>query len=304
MFTRMRRIAKLGFTNFWRNRWMSMAAILIITMTLTTMGIFVVLSYFATSASNALKDKVTVQVDFTDSATDTMIQEMQRDLSSQAGVLATYISKEDALKDFQTRSDIKQTTKDLINEKNNPLPRGLKIRTVNLDNLDKVNTIVRQDEYKPYIYNFTNDSNDNKLLIDRVNSGTKMIKQLAAVLTIVFIIVAIFVTLNTVQMAIHARKDEIEIMRLVGAGQAYVRVPFYVEGALMGMLGAAFSFVILYSGLRYFDSISRSYLSGLNIDLFSAFSGNIVQIIIVLLGAGILLGTLCTAYSIRRYVKV
>jgi len=304
MFTRLRRIARLGFTNFWRNRWMSMAAILIITMTLTTMGIFVVLSYFANSASEALKDKVTVQVDFTDSASEEIIQDMQRDLSSEAGVLATYISKEDALADFQSRSDIKQSTKDLITSNNNPLPRGLRIRATELDNLNKIDEIVKQNKYQPYIYNFTNDSEDNKLLIDRVNKGTKMIKQMAAVLTVVFIIVAIFVTLNTVQMAIHSRKDEIEIMRLVGAGQSYVRVPFYLEGSLMGMMGAALSFLILYGGMRYFDSISRSYVSGLGIDLFSAFGSNIIQIIIVLLGVGILLGTLCTAYSIRKYVKV
>ena len=302
MFVRIIRVLKLGLINFWRNKWMSVAAMLIIMMTLVMMGTFVILSYFANSASQALKNKITVQVDFTDGASEEDIQDLQKQLASQVNAIATYISKEDALKDFKSRTDIKQSTRDLVDTGNNPLPRGLRIRSIELDDLNKVEAIVKQPKYKSIVYNFSYD--DNKLLIARVNNGTKLIQRTAAYLTLVFVVVAIFVTLNTVQMAIYARRDEIEIMRLVGASRAYVKIPFYVEGALYGLVAAALSFVLMYFGTRYFAGLSQSYLSGLNIDIFKVVQGHLGAMLASQLMVGLCLGVLCSEISVRRYIKI
>jgi cell division transport system permease protein len=299
---RIQRVLKLGFINFWRNKWMSTAAMLIIMMTLVMIGTFIVLSYFANSASQALKNKVTVQVDFTDGASEDDIQGLQKQLASQVNAIATYISKEDALKDFKNRTDIKQSTRDLIDTSNNPLPRGLRIRSMELDDLSKVETIVKQPKYEAIVYNFSYD--DNKLLISRVNNGTKLIQKTAAYLTLVFIIVAIFVTLNTIQMAIYARRDEIEVMRLVGASRAYVKIPFYVEGALYGLVAATLSFVVVYFGTRYFASLSQDYLSGLNINIFQEVQNHFSTMLISQLLVGLFLGVICSEISVRRYIKV
>ncbi|HPL56195.1 MAG TPA: hypothetical protein PLC05_01680, partial [bacterium] len=94
IFTRIKRISKLGIVNTWRNRWLSVPAVFIIMMTLFMMGVFVVLGYIANTTSDTLKDKITVQVDFNDSATEDVIQNLQQKLSQQTGVIATYISKQ------------------------------------------------------------------------------------------------------------------------------------------------------------------------------------------------------------------
>ena len=302
MIVRLRRVVILGLVNFWRNKWMSVAAVLIIMMTLIMMGTFVVLSFFANNVSKALKNKVTVQVDFTEAAEEGDIQNLQQALSSQAGVVASYISKEDALADFKSRADIKQSTRDLIDASNNPLPRGLRVRSVELDNLSKVETIVKQPTYQPIIYNFSYD--DNKLLIERINNGTKFIKKTAAYLTVIFVVVAIFVTLNTIQMAIYARRDEIEVMRLVGASRAYVKIPFYVEGALYGVVAALMSFVIIYFGTRYFSGLSQSFLLSLDMDILKSIGGHFGTIMLSQLVAGLALGVVCSEISIRRYIRV
>jgi len=302
MIVRLRRVVILGLVNFWRNKWMSVAAVLIIMMTLIMMGTFVVLSFFANNVSKALKNKVTVQVDFTEAAKEEDIQGLQQTLSSQAGVVASYISKEDALADFKSRADIKQSTRDLIDASNNPLPRGLRVRSVELDNLSKVETIVKQPAYQPLIYNFSYD--DNKLLIERINNGTKFIKKTAAYLTIIFVVVAIFVTLNTIQMAIYARRDEIEVMRLVGASRAYVKIPFYVEGALYGVVAALMSFVIIYFGTKYFSTLSQSFLLSLDMDILKSIQGHFGTIMLSQLLAGLALGVVCSEISIRRYIRV
>ncbi|HLB31933.1 MAG TPA: permease-like cell division protein FtsX [Patescibacteria group bacterium] len=302
MIVRLRRVVILGLVNFWRNKWMSVAAVLIIMMTLIMMGTFVVLSFFANNVSKALKNKVTVQVDFTEAAEEGDIQNLQQALSSQAGVVASYISKEDALADFKSRADIKQSTRDLIDASNNPLPRGLRVRSVELDNLSKVETIVKQPTYQPIIYNFSYD--DNKLLIERINNGTKFIKKTAAYLTVIFVVVAIFVTLNTIQMAIYARRDEIEVMRLVGASRAYVKIPFYVEGALYGVVAALMSFVIIYFGTKYFSGLSQSFLLSLDMDILKSIGGHFGTIMLSQLVAGLALGVVCSEISIRRYIRV
>lgn len=302
ILTKINRITGLGLVNAWRNRWLSIPAIFIITLTLTMMGTFIALSIFANATSEALKDKVTVQVDFNDSATEADIQGLQKALSAQAGVIATYISKEDALADFKSRSDIKQSTRDIVSKENNPLPRGLRIRSLELDDLTGVEAIVKQAKYKPIIYNFSYE--DNKLLIERINSGTKFIKKSAAILTGVFVLVAILVTLNTIQMAIYSRKDEIEIMRLVGASQAYVRVPFYLEGALYGLISAILSFVLVYFGAKYFSSISMNYLRGMDLDVYKIFMGYFWEILLAQVATGIILGVVCSSVSIRKYVRI
>src|SRR3990167_1734832 len=302
MIVRLRRVVILGLVNFWRTKWMSVAAVLIIMMTLIMMGTFVVLSFFANNVSKALKNKVTVQVDFTEAAEEGDIQNLQQALSSQAGVVASYISKEDALADFKSRADIKQSTRDLIDASNNPLPRGLRVRSVELDNLSKVETIVKQPTYQPIIYNFSYD--DNKLLIERINNGTKFIKKTAAYLTVIFVVVAIFVTLNTIQMAIYARRDEIEVMRLVGASRAYVKIPFYVEGALYGVVAALMSFVIIYFGTKYFSGLSQSFLLSLDMDILKSIGGHFGTIMLSQLVAGLALGVVCSEISIRRYIRV
>ncbi len=301
MLVRLRRIIGLGLVNFWRNKWMSVAAILIIMMTLIMMGTFVVLSFFAGNVSRALKNKVTVQVDFIDDATEANIQDLQEALSNQIGVVATYISKEDALEDFKSRSDIKQGTRDLIDATNNPLPRGLRIRSLELDNLSRVEAIVKLPAYTKIIYNFSYD--DNKLLIERINNGTKFIQRTAAYLTVIFVIVAIFVTLNTIQMAIYARRDEIEIMRLVGASRAYVKIPFYVEGALYGATAAFLSFIIIFFGTRYFSNLSQSFLLSLDMNILNSLKGHFGIIIISQLLVGLFLGVVCSEISIRRYIR-
>ena len=302
MIVRLKRVVILGLVNFWRNKWMSVAAVLIIMMTLIMMGTFVILSFFANNVSQALKNKVTVQVDFTEAAKEEDIQSLQQTLSSQVGVVASYISKEDALADFKSRADIKQSTRDLIDASNNPLPRGLRVRSVELDNLSKVETIVKQPVYQPIIYNFSYD--DNKLLIERINNGTKFIKKTAAYLTVIFVVVAIFVTLNTIQMAIYARRDEIEVMRLVGASRAYVKIPFYVEGALYGVVAALMSFVIIYFGTKYFSNLSQSFLLSLDMDILKSIRGHFGTIMLSQLAAGLALGVVCSEISIRRYIRI
>ena len=301
-FTRIKRVLGLGFVNTWRSRWLSFPAVLIIMMTLVMMGTFMALGYIAGTTSQALKDKITVQVDFTDAAKEDQIRDLQKLLSSQAGIMATYISKEDALKDFKSRADIKQETRDLITAENNPLPRGLRIRALELDDLTKVETIVKQKQFKSIIYNFSYE--DNKLLIERVNSTTKFIKKAAAVITLVFVLVAIMVTLNTIQMAIYSRRDEIEIMRLVGAGQVYVKAPFYIEGALYGIVAAAIAFVLLFVACKYFSDVSANYLRDLSIDAYATFLANFWKILLAELFAGAALGMICSAISIRKYVKI
>jgi len=302
IFTRIRRISRLGIINAWRNRWLSVPAVFIIMMTLFMMGIFIVLGYIANTTSDTLKDKITVQVDFNDSATEEIIQILQQKLSQQTGVIATYISKQDALQDFKSRTDIKQETRDLITEENNPLPRGLRIRTLDLDNLSAVEQVVREKQFEQYIYKFSYE--DNKLLIERVNEATKFIKRAAAVMTSIFVFVAIMVTLNTIQMAIYSRRDEIEIMRLVGASQSYVKVPFYIEGAIYGISAATLAFLFLIFAASYFNSISASYFRGLNLDAYGILMRHFFQVFFLQLLAGALLGMFSSAISIRKYVRI
>ena len=105
-------------------------------------------------------------------------------------------------------------------------------------------------------------------------------------------------------MAIYARRDEIEVMRLVGASRAYVKIPFYVEGALYGVVAALMSFVIIYFGTKYFSGLSQSFLLSLDMDILKSIGGHFGTIMLSQLVAGLALGVVCSEISIRRYIRV
>ena len=123
-------------------------------------------------------------------------------------------------------------------------------------------------------------------------------------MTTIFVVVAIMVTLNTIQMAIYSRRDEIEIMRLVGASQSYVKVPFYIEGAIYGISAATLAFLLLVLSASYFNSVSASYFRGFNLDAYGILMSHFFQVLLLQLLAGALLGIFSSAISIRKYVRI
>lgn len=321
--SRLRRIIKLGVTNFWRNRWLSLAASLMIMLTLMTMGIFALLTIFANATAEGIKDRIDLNVYFYENATEDQIKELQYTLANRADVKEVhYVTKEEALALWQRRN-VNSKVKALITKEENALPRYLQIKPNVPESLDAIAGQLTAEKYQPYIRSVTYD--ETKAPIEKLIRLTSFIRRMGWALTVFLLAISLVVVLNTIRLTIFTRRDEIEIMRLVGANSSFIRIPFSVEAILYGSIGAllAYSIVCLimtYFGGRlagyfadvanagntpyfyliqpYFDGVATGSLT-LATSFVSLWHLGVLQLLV-----GILFAVSCSMIALRRYLRV
>lgn len=297
------RIIKLGLTNFWRNRWLSFAATLIMTMTLLIVSFFVISTLAVGKATDSIRAKMDISVYFNDSASSEQISDLQKQLAARSDVKKiAYISKEDALVIFAKQQQGKKIAQ-VINPNENPLPRSLDIKVMKAEDLSAIADYLKQDQLKPIIQNISYQ--DNKEIIDRLVAITAFTREFGWFICGIFILISILVIINTIRLTIFTRRDEIEIMRLVGANDSFIKIPFVVEGLLYGILATVFSVVIVAVGVMMLVPRVNHYLGATNSQIFiNFFMNSIWQMIFLELFVGMIIGVCCSLISIKNYLKI
>ncbi|MFA6492682.1 MAG: permease-like cell division protein FtsX [Patescibacteria group bacterium] len=299
-----KRITKLGLTNFWRNRWLSLASTLVMTLTLLIISTFVVMTLVINKTTDRIKSKMDITVYFKDTATTEEIANLQQQLASRADVSEVkYISKEEALGIWQEQQK-NQRIKELVSSTENPLPRSLAIKSTNPSELNNINDYLSTDDFSLIIHKISYE--ENKAIIDKLLAITSFVKKIGWLFSSLFIIVSVLVILNTIRLAIFTRKDEIEIMRLVGASDKFIKVPFVVEGSLYGVIASVLALVLMVIGIYVVIApLVTQYLgAGVTENLKSFFTSHIFYIILIQFLVGIVIGIGCSMFSIRKYLKV
>ena len=319
-----KRIFKLGLTNFWRNGWLSLAASLMIMLTLLTMGVFAVLNVFINATAEGIKDRIDLSVYFYENATEQQIKDMQYVLANRADVSTVhYITKDEAFELWQKRA-INEKVKGLVTKDDNPLPRSLQIKATRPEALESIARSLQADTYKPYVREISYQK--TKVTIDKLIRLTNFVRRLGWVVTVFLLSISLIVILNTIRLTIFTRRDEIEIMRLVGANNIFIRIPFSIEAILYGVLGALLAYVMIafimsYFGPRiasyfadissasttsyfyliqpYFDSISDTAGAGMIRSLATLWPLGLLQLVI-----GIIFSVACSMLALRRYLRV
>lgn len=298
--TTLYRIAKTSFKSFCRNWWLSLAATLIMVLTLITISFFVSLLVITNKTTESLRDKADLIVYFNDTSSKDQIFALQNILVSRTDVKnVNYVSKEKALERWKAQQG-NETVKNYITETDNPLPQSLEVKAQTPEDLDKINTYLLGDDYKPIIKTISYEK--NKQLINKLVNITKFVKKVGYSLSTVFVLISILIIYNTVRLTIFARSEEIDIMKLVGGSDWYIRGPFVLEGIGYGVLGAIISSIVFYLFFRLTIPQAEAYL-GLS-DLNSSYLGlNILVIILMQFLAGILLGGFCSIIAVKKHLK-
>lgn len=294
------RITKTSVISLWRNRWLSLAATLIMVLTLFTISVFVSLLVVTNKTTQALRDKVDMTVYFNETTTKDQIFSIQNILLTRSDIKnVDYISKEKALERWKIRNKDDEKIRDVISESDNPLPRSLEVKTQNPEDLEKINTYLNGNDYKPLIRDIS--YRKNKDLVNRLVSITSFIKLGGYTLSGVFVLIAILIIYNTIRLTIYARSEEIEIMKLVGGSDWYIRGPFILEGVSYGILGAIISSIIFYFAFKFTIPIAENYLGLTNLN--SSYLGmNMALIVLMQALAGLLLGTFCSIIAVRKHL--
>ncbi|MEI6498733.1 MAG: permease-like cell division protein FtsX [bacterium] len=300
-FRSLNRIFRTSMVSFWRNRWLSLAATLMMVLTLFIISFFVSILLITNKTTESLRSKVDMSVYFNDSTSKDQIFALQNILLSRSDIKSVeYKSKERALEIWRENHRDNIKIRDAISETNNPLPRSLDVKTERPEDLENINVFLSAADYKPLILevSYTN----SKIIIDRLVKITNFAENVGWTASAIFVIISVLIIFNAISLAINSRREEIEIMRLVGASDWYVQGPFFIEGAGYGLLGAILASIISLAVIKFSFPAVVNYLGGASADLI--FSGINYWIIIGLeVIVGLFLGISCTILATRKYLK-
>jgi cell division transport system permease protein len=307
VFTNTRRIVKAGFINFWRNAMVSLSAVFVMTVALFVVGSTMLLSVFLQSTLADIKQKVDINIYFNPDAPEADIVAMQRSLSDVPEVAKVdYVSRDTAIANFKTRHAndylMTQALDELVD---NPLGAILNIKAKDPSQYEAIaRHIANEQEAAGANGNIIANVNygKNKIVIDKLTAITEGVERVSVALLLVLVGIAIIITFNTIRLAIYVSRDEIAIMRLVGASNMFVRGPFIVEGIMYGVVAAFIATALLYPVTLWLKGATESFYGGT--DLFIYYVKNLNQIISVLLLFGAALGALSSFLAVRRYLKV
>jgi cell division transport system permease protein len=302
----MKRISRYGLAGFIRNGFVSLAAILIMSITLFVVAWIMIISAGFQSVLQTLESKVDITVYFTTTATDGQIADIQKSLKVLPEVDAMlYNSREQALAEFQNRHKNDQLTMQALQELgDNPLGASLEIRAKDpsqYETIAKYLDTLQKDQTGSGVAIDKVNFSQNKPAIDRLSNVIDASRKVGAIVAIVLGIASVLIAFNTIRLAIYTARDEIGIMNLVGAGHWYVRGPFMIAGILYGITSTILVLLILYPLTAWMGPGSERFLGSFNV--FTYFTGAFFRIAIALLVSGIALGALSSYLAVRRYLK-
>lgn len=302
-----RRMLTNGGKSFFRSGSVSFATVLIMTVTMLIIGLLIFLSAILGSTLTAIKDKVDVNVYFVTTASEASIFAVQQDLEALPEVASVvYTSRDQALAQFRDRHASDQLTLQALEELgDNPLGASLAVKAKDPAEYEGiVNFLADEPTLSPGGVSIIDRINyyQNKTVIDRLTGAIRATERAGAAIALLFAFASIIIVFATVRLAIYTARDEIAVMRLVGASNMYIRGPFVVACILAGVLAAVIALLVFYPAAWYAGETLTAWLGGFN--LFTYYLSNFPMIAVSLVGSGIVLGGVSSYFAVRRYLKI
>lgn len=305
--TTLQRILTGGAKSFARSGVVSIATVLIMTVTLVIVGSLVFLSAILSNTLTSIKDKVDVNVYFVTTAQETDILAIKSKLEALPSVsTVTYTDRETALEKFKERHTEDALTLQALDELgDNPLGASLAVKATDPSQYEGIVKFLSDD---PSVSPSTGPIIDrinyyqNKTVIDRLTAAIDATERAGFAIVGLFAIASLIIAFTTVRLAIYTARDEIAVMRLVGASNMYIRGPFIVAGVISGVIAALIALLFFYPATWYAGTSLAAWLGGFN--LFTYYLDHFVGIFFLLVGTGIVIGALASFLAVRRYLKV
>src|SRR3989344_822276 len=305
MMTELKRIIKAGFINFTRGGLVSFAAVLVVTITLSVITFIVLLQAVLYFSLGQIKDKVDVTIYFTVGAPEAKIILLKDSLLKLPEVKdVTYTSAEEALKLFRERHKNDYSTIAALDEiGTNPLGAYLNVKAKEISQYESIANFMKGDNALVLGAESIIDKinyHQNKLVIDRLNAIIAGAQKLGFLITLLSIVIAIIITFNTIRLTIFVAREEIGVMRLVGASKMRVRGPFMIEGVIYGIIATFATLILFWPATAYFG---RNMTDFLGLNLYDYYTSNFLQIFAIILSSGILLGVFSSFLAVRKYLN-
>lgn len=298
------RIFKFAGQNFWRNIWLSLTTIVIITLALVSVNILATFQIFVQKAVAAVQDKIDVSVYFQATATEAQIDEVKSYLLTLSQVKsADYIPPSEALARFQTEHRNDPKILEALQElEQNPFLPALNIKTHRLGDYPLILGILDDPQYSSLIQE--KNFEDHRVIIEKIDRIAEKVQRIGLFVILIFVGIAILIVFNAIRVAIYTHREEIGIMRLVGASNWFVRLPFLMESVFYSIIAWLFGIAAFLLLLFLFQPYFSALLDAPALNLLTYFQQNFLQIFGLELIVVILLNIATSSLAIGKYLKV
>lgn len=302
MIAILKRVFKTAWQGLQRNSWLSVACILMMTLSLFIFSTIFIFHQATNNLINSLKEKMDISIYFKTTVPEEDILKIRDQLLSNEAIQSIdYVSKEEALKNFKERSQYNPTIQkalDVLGE--NPLAPSLNIKAKNTKDYSAIIDSIKNSSFSDKL--ITVDLAENQKIVAKVDSLARVIK-IVSIFTIIFLAgLSFIISFNTIRMAIYSLKEEIEIMKLVGASNWFIRGPFLIEGALQGIFASLIATVISSGVVLIFGPRIENFMPGSGLSLY--FWSHFFLILLFQTTFGILLGVVSSFFALNHYLNI
>jgi cell division transport system permease protein len=305
MMTGVRRIVRAGFVGFWRSAYVSLASVFVIAVALFVIGATMFLDQLLGTSLQSLQSKVDINVYFVPDAPQEEIDAIRNAVSALPDVASVkYTSREEALAEYRARNQNDEIAMQALSELDeNPLGANLAIQARETSQYESIALFLDEKRDQATSNPVIDEVNyaRNKESIDTLTNIIGAVERAGFVIMISLVVVSILITFNTIRLAIYTAREEISIMRLVGASNMFIRGPFMLQGVMYGFVAGVLSLLTFYPLLMWLGPKTEDFFE---FNLFTYFVTNFGYIFLVLVGIGVVLGLVSSILAVARYLRV
>ena len=304
-----KRIFRAGFLDFWRNGFVSFASVMMMVFTLFVIGLALFAGIILQTTLQEFRDKADMSVYFTVDAPQDQIDTLITSVKALPEVAsADFMTREEALAQFRERHQNDQLTLQALDELgDNPLGSVLTVKAKDISQYESIATFLRGQEalaqgQSSIIDKINYYDEEHQAALLRLSEITDSAKWIGLVVIVIFVLTTIAISFNTLRLAIYSSREEIQVMRLVGAGKGYIRAPFIVEGVLYGLIAGVVTLLLFYPLTWWLGEATARFFGGINV--FSYYLANFPFFFLIIVGSGVVLGAVASYLAVRRYLHI
>ncbi|MFZ2803590.1 MAG: permease-like cell division protein FtsX [Patescibacteria group bacterium] len=303
LFTTPGRITVAAWKHFIRNIWLALTTVFVLVLAILSVNVLVGVNALLTNATQILQNKVDIAVYFKEGTSQDVLNDAKFFMDSLPQVQsAELLTADQALQDFKARHAEDPKIIDALNELDqNPLGGTLVIKAHNTSDYSFLLQALQNPQFSSAID--SKDFDDHSDVITRVQQLSQSVRLFGYGLVLIFAIFSVLIVFNTIRVAIYTQREEIGVMRLVGASSAYVRFPFVLEGIFLALFALIISGFIVFGAAAYLDPRLATVFDGASPGLVAYFTSNVLMLAAVEGGGLAILVGLSSWAAAGKYLK-
>lgn len=304
------RIIKYGTKGFGRNIWLSTAATVVMSITLIILFVTIVASVILTNTAEMMKDKIDITIYFKPGTSSQQLEKLTEAMYADSNVKSVVTStSEEEYEKFLAENETSDEILNILDEDMKKMmiakmQATMRIKVNDVDNLDSIKQLVGESElFLTYTDKEKAPTYDvNRVEIATITSWARIARTGGIILAAVFLVISVLIIFSTIRMAIFSRREEIYMMKLVGADKSFIRGPFLVEAEICGVIAGVVAGVISYFGFKFMSPRLASY--GINVDSINNVldSNKLLLVFLAFIVMGVIIGRISARLAVSKYL--